>query len=473
MPSSLPVPGSRREVLLLAWPIGVSMISYTLKGVVDALMVGRLGVEALAGMGLATVLSFTVLAFAMGLLRGQKSLISQHRGAGDPARGLSFGAQAFYLAALLGLGTLLLSQAVPALFPRLPGTHDLSPEARSMAASYLEVRLQWSLPYLLALSLAEYYRATERTRLPMAADLLAHPLNILFNWALIFGHLGLPRLGVRGAALGTGLADSVSLALLLGLGAGLRHRTPAWAELRPHWKRLRRVFEVGFALGFQFFLEVTAFSLATVFIAELGDIALAAHNASIQILHFSFMPAVALGDAGSVLVGRSVGRRDWSAAERALRSVLQLTVPLMGGMGLVFLLAGAPLQRLFLHHADPGFEARAVTLGAGILAAGAVWQLADALQIAYRFGLRAAGDHRWVMRTGILCSWGLSVPLLYLAVHHWGMGPVEVWLLWSAELYLGALLFRRRWRSGVWREKRLVEEGPPPPQPPPPPVSAP
>jgi Na+-driven multidrug efflux pump len=100
----------------------------------------------------------------------------------------------------------------------------------------------------------------------------------------------------------------------------------------------------------------------------------------------------------------------------------------------------------------------AIELGGRVLVAAAFWQFWDALQIVFRFSLRAAGDHRWVMWVGILNSWLISVPLVFAVVHWWHGGVVHVWWVWSAEIIVGTLIFTRRWRSGTWRLKRLVRD---------------
>jgi len=430
------------------------MISLTLKGVIDLLMVGRLGTEALAAVGLAGILAWIMMSFPLGMLRGQRPLVSQYLGAGDRKAAFSFGAHSFYLA--LGFGVITWAIAAPAAnFIIEHAAADLTEQARSYARDYLTVRLQWSAPAFLALAIAEYMRSTSRPRVAMAADLIAHPLNMALSWALIFGHLGLPQMGVRGAALGTGLADLVALCLLLWL---TQPKKPIDRDLlRFQWTRMRGVLSTGLTGGVQFTIEGGSFALITVMIGTLGTIPLAVHNTCINLIHLSFMPAVAVGDAGSVLIGRFVGEKRYDLVERSLRSTLAIILPFMGFMGLMYFLFGEQLVGVYIKADDPNF-AQVVALGGKVMVAAAIWQLGDALQVAYRFGLRAAGDHRWVMWTGILVAWVLSVPLAWLVIHLFDGDLVHVWLVWTAEIFIGGGIFWRRWRSGKWRSKRLVQD---------------
>lgn len=453
------LPGSRREVLGLAWPIGVSMVSMTLKGVVDMLMVGRLGTEALAGVGLGNILAMNALAFGVGMLRGQKSLVSQHVGAGEPRTALSFGAHAFYLALMIGGVSLALSRVAGPLLVGLMAGSELSPASVHMASQYLTLRLDFGISMLVALAVGEYLRATGRPRLPMLCDLISHPLNVFFNWTLIYGHLGLPRLGVAGSALGTGLADTISLLLLLFV-ASKGYKLPK--EREPYRflpRRFLRLCSVGASTGVQFVLEVGSFSLITYLVAaHLGSTALAAHQACFSAMMLSFLPAVAIGDGGGVLVGRYVGRKDWSAVRQAQRSSISMALSFMSVMALLFVVFRHQIVRLYLRDEDPAVQEAARALGAQVLCVAAFWQIGDAFQIVYRFVLRATGDHRWVMWVGILCAWLLSAPLAWLAIQVLGGGLALVWILWSAEIYVGALVFWWRWRSGAWVRKRLVQD---------------
>lgn len=443
-------------MLGIAWPIGVSMISMTAKQLIDTLMVGSLGTDALAAVGFAGILAFNLFAFPIGVLRGQKSLVSQYQGAGDAKTSISFGAQAFYVAALFALVFVGLFFVAGRLVVPLTAGTDLNAETVGYAGDYLSLRLLWGVPFILSMAVAEYLRATGRTRLPMAADLIAHPLNATFNYLLIFGHLGFPKLGVAGAAIGTGLADTVSL-LLLARFITLRGGRPwPWDCLRFSMRRFLRVLSVGSSAGVQFALEIGSFTFVTFFVAKLGTISMAAHQACIAILHVSWLPGVALGDGGGVLIGRYVGRQEWDAVQRTFRSTMSLVMPFMYAMGVCFVIFGEELSSLFLRNNDPEIQLQAIELGASVLIMAALWQIFDAFQVLYRFSLRAAGDHRWVMWVGITCAWGITVPLVWVTVEVFHGDVVAVWAVWAVELLFSTFFFYRRWKKGVWREKRLV-----------------
>jgi len=453
------LPGSRHEVMRLAWPIGVSMMSFTLKGFVDMAMVGELGTDVLGAVGIGSVAAWVALTFPWGILRGQRPLVAQYLGAGHRERAFSFGAHAFYVAAAVGLLIMLFQQPLGDLFAIFAGSTDLPAEAVGHGRDYFQTRMAWSLPTLLTFAIAEYLRSLGKTRVPMVVDLLVHPLNILFNWMLIFGHLGLPALGAKGAALGTGLADVAGLLLLLFLAAPRKSaRAGLRAEMRLRWERMREVVKVGLTGGVQFSIESASFLSITWIVGNAGQQALAVHNAGIQLIHLAMLPAVAVADAGSVLIGRYVGELKWDGVKRTLRSTLEVLVPFMAVMSVIFLVFGREMMSIFLKDDDPVRLKQALDLGRGVMIAAALWTTGDALQITFRFALRAAGDHHWVMWTGILCSWLLSLPLAWWVVFVIEGDVGQVWMVWAAEIFIGSGIFVWRWRSGAWMKKRLVEE---------------
>lgn len=449
--------GSRGEVMRLAWPIGVSMLSFTLKGFIDTLMVAELGTDVLGAVGFASVATWLSLTFPWGVLRGQRPLVAQYLGAGERSTAFSFGVHAFALAFFCGLALLVFAAPIRDLFTHFTEGTELSEGGVETAATYLIVRVQWLLPTLLTFAVAEYLRSVGQTRVPMVVDLVIHPLNVTFNWVLIFGKLGAPAMGARGAALGTGLADLCGMLLIFYLA--YPKRTITREQLRLRWARMREVVKVGLTGGVQFTIESLAFASITYIVGKTDAVALAVHTAGIQLIHLSMLPAIAVADAGSVLIGKFVGELSWSAVSRTLKSTLQIIMPFMAFMGLVYLFFGRYLMGLFLKNDDPEVLERALDLGAGVMVACAVFQLGDALQIAFRFGLRATGDHLWVMWTGILCTWLLSIPLASWVVFVLDGDIALVWYTWSAEIFVGSGIFVWRWKSRAWMKKRLVQEG--------------
>lgn len=423
------------------------------------LMVGRIGTDALAAVGLGALLAWNLIAFPMGVLRGQRPLVSQYLGAGDRKGAFSYGAHAFYLALFFGIVYLILGDWVSALTTKA-SMSKLTPTAQVYGDEYLQIRMWWAIMPMCGMAVAEYLRSVGRPRVTMTADLLSHPVNIALNYVLIFGKFGAPEMGVRGAALGTGISEVFGLCLMLWLG---RSGGPLPLEaMRVRWKRMKKVLQVGITGGVQFCIETFSFTLITILIGTMSTLALAVHNICVSIIHMSMMPAIAVGDGGSVLIGQFMGEKRLDLVEKSLHSTIKILMPFMGVMSVLFFFFGDSIVSWYLDADDPQFD-EAVSLGKWVMIAAAIWQLGDALQIAFRFGLRAAGDHKWVMYIGILCAWLLSVPICWAVIKWWpGATLTHVWLAWTAEIFIGSWIFYRRWKSGGWKTKRLVDDDPDP-----------
>ena len=448
--------GSRKEVLRLAWPIAISMMSFTVKGFVDTLMVGQLGTDVLGAVGLASVATWLAMTFPWGILRGQRPLISQYLGAGQPEKAFSFGVHAFALALFCGLAVLVFSEQLTDLFHIYAASTDLSAESTQVSDDYFLTRMQWLLPTFLTLAVAEYLRSVGETRMPMMVDIFVHPLNIFFNWVLIFGHLGFEPMGSTGAALGTGIADLCALILIFIIVKPKHKLTLGHLELKI--ARLKEVMSVGFTGAVQYSLEAVSFVTITWFIGKTGAVAVAVHQVGIQLIHISMLGGAAIADGGSVLIGQYVGEKNYAAVRKTLRSTLEIMTPYMLLVGACFVIFREQLSDMFIHNDDPIEYAAAMRLSSGVLIAAAIWQLGDALQIAFRFALRAAGDHVWVMWAGILCTWLLSMPVAYVVVFVFNGDVADVWMAWNVEIFVGSAFFVQRWRSGKWAEKRLVND---------------
>jgi putative MATE family efflux protein len=448
--------GSRTEVLRLAWPIAISMMSFTIKGFVDTLMVGQLGTDVLGAVGLASVATWLAMTFPWGILRGQRPLISQYLGAGQSQKAFSFGVHAFALALFCGLAVLIFSDQITALFHIYAGSTDLTIEGSQIADDYFRTRVQWLLPTFLTLAIAEYLRSVGETRVPMIVDIFVHPLNIFFNWVLIFGHLGFEPMGATGAALGTGIADLCALVLIL-IVVKPKHKFTT-EHLKIKVSRLLEVLSVGFTGAVQYSLEAVSFVTITWFIGKTGTIAVAVHQVGIQLIHVSMLGGAAIADGGSVLIGQYVGENNYPAVRKTLRSTLEIITPYMLFIGACFVIFREELGNMSINNDDPVEYAKAMRLSSGVLIAAAIWQLGDVFQIAFRFALRAAGDHVWVMWAGILCTWLLAMPVAYVVVFVFDGDVADVWMAWNVEIFVGSGFFVHRWRSGKWAEKRLVRD---------------
>jgi MATE family multidrug resistance protein len=426
-----------RELVRLAWPIAVSVLSYSLMTFVDTYFVARLGAASVGGVGLGGLAAFTTLCFAFGLLRSVKVLVAQESGARRADSVRAYLGAGLYLALSLGLACSLLAVPVALVLPSLSPT----PAVGEIARSYFVIRAIGTLPVLLASALREARYGIGDSRSPMYGALVSNLLHIPLNYLFIFG-LGW---GVEGAAWSSVLVQCLELFWLVCVqyrsGFGL-----SWARAR-HFRDLLRL---GFSTGLEFFLGVSAFTALVVLIARMSEADLAAHQIGIQLIHFAFLPVVAIGEAGSVLAGQVVGaNRDRLVTVIAFRA-LALAVGYAAACGLLF--AFLPELLLAGFSSDPEVH----RIGLRLLWIAAGFQVFDAVNIVLRAVLRGTGDVRVPAAQAVISSWVFAPTLTWwFGIRH-GLGAPGGWLALTVDIVFGAVFLAVRMSRGGWRPSALA-----------------
>ncbi len=420
-----------RALLVLAWPIVVSLLSYAMMTLIDTLFVSRLGAAALSGVGLGGMVSWVLIGFSFGLLRATKTLVSQSVGAGEPGAAHGYLCAGLLLALALGLVTTAVGLAVARALPWIAATQS----AGTYAEQYLSIRTMGSLPVLLYAALREARYGLGDATLPMRAALVGNCLNIVLDylWIVVAGF------GVAGAAWATVAGHTIEAAILLGAQT---RRGLGWRALRPH--HVRATWRLGVPTGLQFVLEFGAFSMLTAMLAALSDVDMAAHQIAIQVIHFSFLPALALGEACSVLVGQAVGakRNDLVRviARRGLAAAASYT-----GMGTLVLAMGArPITAAFTEDAALSL----VTMQ--LLYVAAVFQVFDGASVVARGTLRGAGDVSYSATVCVGTAWALTPPLGWLLAYGLQLGAFGGWVALCAEIMVGAAILWWRVEKKGW-----------------------
>jgi MATE family multidrug resistance protein len=420
-----------RELLRLSWPITVSLLSFGVMTLVDTLFVSTIGTSALAGVGLAGTATFALYCFSFGLLRGTKVLVSQSIGAGRRDElGAHLGA-AIGVAIVLGLLTALLGHFVSSFLPLIAASDD----AGRAAESYLAIRTLGAPVVLTFVAVREYRYGESDTRSPMIAGLVGNTANIALNWLLVI-HM---HLGVRGSATATLFGHTLELFVVL--YAQSRHGFPIAAARLRHVIALVRV---GIPTGIQFLLEMGSFAMLTAIVSSLGETQMAAHQIALQVIHFSFLPTVALAEAGSVLAGQAVGAGRDLLVRRVARDALLASSLYTGFWTLLLVFFGSTLVSIFT--AEAGLSAVALSL----LQVAALFQIADGAATVARGVLRGAGDVIVPARLGVLCAWCCTPPLAYFLGRVMGFGALGGWLGLLLEISVLAALCWIRLRGNAW-----------------------
>jgi multidrug resistance protein, MATE family len=443
---------SLNTLLRLAWPVIVSRSTQVIVGLSDALMVAHLGASALAATTTGGLNAYAGFIFPMGIAFVIASFSSQLTGRGDQAGARRFG----WYGLALALGSQLVMLAFLPALPWLLASFNYSPEVETLMQSYLSIRLLSTGAAVGIEALGNYYGGIGNTALPMQINLSAMVLNVVFNWLLIDGHAGLPRLGVAGAAWASVIATTLAFA---GFLAVFWWRGRQFGRLNLNWPEFFRLLRFGIPAGLNWSFEFFAFiAFINIVVAGLGTVSLAAMMAVMQLNSFSFMPAFGLGSAGAILIGQAIGAQAKNAVPGILKLTFLVTATWMGLVGVAYVTIPQRLLQPFAP-ADE-FGGNFLAVGTQMLVFSALWQLFDAAGITISEALRAAGDTTFTMWTRGILAWGLFLPGSWLTVHYFegAERSAVAWLL----IYLGllALVFYWRFRSGAWRKIELVAEAP-------------
>ena len=435
-------------MFVLAVPVVMAELGWVTMGLVDTLMVGGLGPEAIGAVGIGSSLFMGVCIFAMGLLLGLDTLVSHAYGAGridECHRWLAYGVT---LSLFLSIPVTIIVLALSSGLDRW----GLDPVVLRLTQPYLDV-LAWSIPpLLLYASFRRYLQGMGVVRPVMVALVLANVLNAFVNWLLIFGHWGAPTMGVRGSAWGTVVARVVMAGVLLAVIVyrerplvaprlariqGTRIRKSA--SLEP----MRRLLALGLPAASQVTLEVGVFAASTALAGRLAPAALAAHQIAINFVALTFMVPLGVASAGAVRVGHAIGRRDYDAAARSGWTAILFGVAFMASAAAAFLVIPRTLIGAFTSDLD------VLSIGVSLLFVGAIFQLFDGIQGVATGVLRGAGDTRTPMLWNLAGHWFIGLPLGYTLCFVTGLGVVGLWWGLSTGLTICGIALLVTWSRHV------------------------
>jgi len=446
-----PTRGELREMLRLAWPVVLAQVGIMLMGVVDTAMVGRVGTSAVAAVALGHIYWVNVTIFGMGILLVLDPVVSQATGAQDH-EGVSRGVQRGVLMALaLSVPTALLLIPGELFFGFLRQPADVTP----IAATFSRISIAGVVPFYLFFALRQSLQAMAQVRPVVIAIVVSNFVNFALDYALIYGHFGLPALGTQGSAIATALSRWLMFGLLVYFGWKQLHG--ALVPWRPESFRVGpmvRMLRLGMPVGLQNWLEIAVFSGGAVALGWFGSVPLAAHEIAINLAALTFMFPMGVSAAAAAMVGRAIGREDLSGARRDAVAALAVGMGFMAIAAIAFLTIPRALALIFVR--DPATVATAASL----IFIGGLFQIFDGMQAVATGVLRGTGDTRVPMLLHLAGFWGIGIPLSLGLAFRLGFGPQGVW--WG---YVGALaavaamqLLRVRWRLGQDIQRLQIDE---------------
>lgn len=456
-----PSPGGYRELWRLAYPLVLSTAGMTINQFVDRILLGRHSLVNIQAALPAGIMAFTLIAGFMALCGYVNTFVAQHHGAGQPRECARMTAQGVFLA-LLSWPVML---ALIPLGEWLLRLSNHPPAVLEAELAYFRPLLWGSVAVPLGHAIGSFYTGRGDNLRNMLAMLAGNAVNIVLDYAWIFGRWGFPEWGIAGAAWATVIGGFVP-PLLLFLhyfgSARIRRLYDTVGTFSFQWLETRRLLRFGLPAALHFILDIGGFTFFVLLLGRLGGLELAASNIAFSINHLSFMPLVGLGVAVSTLVGQYQGRGDSATAEKAGWRGMIMGWAYAFATGLLFVLVPGPLFRIFAEKGNPASVAPLLPLARPLMIGVAAWGLLDACNIILSSALKGAGDTRFVMAWSMAVCWGFWITgeLVILLFLKAGLMASWVWLvLYVCILGLG---FLWRFRSGRWKTIEVIDRQIPP-----------
>ncbi|MBZ5507045.1 MAG: MATE family efflux transporter [Acidobacteriia bacterium] len=425
-----------RPMLRLAAPLALTELGWLAMAFVDTVMVGRLpdSATAIGAVSLGSTLFYTIGIFGSGIMLGMDTLVAQAYGAGRLEECHKTMWNSLYLACAIAPVLMLSMLAFPAVFPHM----GLSPDLVAETVPFLKALVWSTLPLSLYFALRRYLQSMHIVKPVVFTLISANLVNLLGNWALVYGHFGFPAYGVAGSGWSTCISRAYMVAVLAVAAVyyDRKRSSGLWsASRRLELERIRQLFRLGLPAAVQLLLEIGAFSFATFLIGKLGAIQLAGHQIALNVASFTYMVPLGICSAAAVRVGHAMGARDAHAAARAGWMALFFGALFMSCSGLVLFFFARPIARVYTPDRD------VVSAGATLLLVAAVFQLFDGLQVVATGALRGAGNTRIAMLANLVGYWVIGLPLGAFLCFKLKMGAVGMWVgLCLALVLIGSAL---------------------------------
>ncbi|HUG38148.1 MAG TPA: MATE family efflux transporter, partial [Candidatus Limnocylindrales bacterium] len=419
-----------------AGPIIFSQLGAVGMGTMDTIMVGPLGAEALAAIGLAGALHWAMIVVITGTLFGMAPMVSQAFGAGDRERCRRVLVQGLWLAVVLTPPMVVANAAGESIAVAL----GQDPAIAETVGAYMRA-LAWGVPpLLLFMAIRQFLEGMGLTRPAMVITFIGLGVNFVGNSMFIYGAGGFVEpMGAVGSGWATTLVRwAMLVAMVSYIFAHPRLHPFRGIGLRPEAWLIRRIVQIGAPTGAQAGLEVGLFSFAAVMMGWFGPTELGTHQVTINIAATTFMVALGFSFAGSILVGQRIGAGDAAGTQRAVLLTYAFVSVSMAVFSVIFLTVPESILRLYTQ------DAAVVELGVSLLFMAAVFQIFDGTQAAGFSVLRGAADTRVPMLIAAAAYWGVGAPAAYFLAFRTELGASGVWA--GLVLGLAAATFLLAWR---------------------------
>ena len=430
----------------LAYPVIIGQLGIIMMGVVDSLMVGKLGAAPLAAASLGNSLAFIILIIGIGVSLAVTPLVAIAVGSNK------FEDCGVYFRQSLLVNSVLSIIIAFAIYFGADLIHYFNQplEVQYQAKYFMRIIGFSAIPLMIFQTYKQFIEGLSVMRPAMIIVLLANLINVFGNWVLVFGNLGLPALGLNGSGWAT-FASRVFMALAL-MGFVMNNKFFKKYDVSFHfksinWSVIKKILSLGLPSGIQYFFEVGAFSFAVIMVGWLGTKQLAAHQIAINLASISFMAVLGISVAGSIRVGNAVGMKDISETRRAGFTASLLGASIMFVAGIIFILFRNFLPTLYVT------DEVVISYASSLLIIAALFQLSDGTQAVGIGILRGLTDVKFPTAITFIAYWIVGLPVGYLLGFTYELGVQGIWIGLLLGLTTSAILLTLRFNS---RSKHII-----------------
>ncbi len=449
-------PGGYHEMLRVAYPLILSMGTFTAMQFTDRVFLAHYSAVSIQAALPAGILSFTMICFFHALAGYSGTFVAQYHGAGQPEGCVRATAQGIWLslcswpliAALIPVGLWLM---------RISGH---APAVLREEYPFFTILMATGVVVPLGTAIGGFFTGQGRMRPNVISCVAGCLLNVVLDYALIFGHWGFPRLGIVGAAIATAIAGCVPPAaqFVLFLRDPLVRRMGWRNALVLDWPLMKRMVRYGAPAGGHLLVDIGSFTVFVLMTGRLEPLSFAASNIGFSINSVAFMPLLAISIAASIVVGQHQGRGDSDSAARAGWTALMIGWVYMFAAGASFLLFPGGYYRLFQSQEASYTVEQLVRAGKPMMLMMAIWGMFDTVNIVLSGALKGAGDTRFVMVYMLILGWLVWLPGEWLIFHRQA-GIIPAWIWLTVYVLILAVGFWWRWQSGRWQKVDMIGRG--------------
>jgi len=421
----------------LAYPVIIGQLGIIMMGVVDSIMVGRLGPIPLAAASLGNSLIFIILIIGIGSSSVVTPLVAILVG------GKRFSECGVYFRQSLLVNMLLSLVMIGIILFGVNFIHHLNQpdEVIELTIIYMSIVGLSAFPLMFYQTYKHFIEGFSIMKPAMIIALTANIINAFANWVLIFGELGFPKLGLAGAAWAT-FASRAFMAIVM-MFYVMRNEKFKPYDVTFHFRGInfpviKKILRLGIPSGFQYFFEVGAFSFAVVMIGWIGTNELAAHQIAINLASISFMGVLGISQAASIRVGNAMGEQSISKIRKAGFTSIVLGAAIMSLAGLTFIVLNNFLPTLYID------DEAVISIASRLIIIAALFQLSDGTQAVGIGVLRGLTDVKGPTIITFIAYWIISLPVAYILGFYFKLGVDGVWIGLLIGLTVSAIMLTFR-----------------------------